>query len=53
MVALLVSHQPADALQASETTAFICEGRVIAQQPTRKLLNESKLPEVNEYLGNL
>jgi thiamine transport system ATP-binding protein len=53
MVALLVSHQPADALQASETTAFICEGRVIAQQPTRKLLNESNLSEVNEYLGNL
>jgi thiamine transport system ATP-binding protein len=53
MVALLVSHQPADALQASETIAFICEGRVIAQQPTRKLLNEAKLPEVNEYLGNL
>jgi thiamine transport system ATP-binding protein len=53
MVALLVSHQPADALQASETTAFIYAGHVIAQQPTRKLLNESKLPEVNEYLGNL
>ncbi len=51
MVALLVSHQPADALQASEITAFICEGRVIAQQPTRKLLNESNLSEVNEYLG--
>ena len=53
MVALLVSHQPADALQASETTAFICQGRVIAQQPTRKLLNESNLSEVNEYLGNM
>ncbi len=52
MVALLVSHQPADALQASETTAFICNGRVIAQEPTRRLLNESKLPEINEYLGN-
>jgi thiamine transport system ATP-binding protein len=53
MVALLVSHQPADALQASETTAFVYNGRVITQQPTRKLLNESKLSEVNEYLGNL
>jgi len=53
LVALLVSHQPADALQASETTAFVCEGRVIAHQSTRKLLNESKLTEVNEYLGKL
>jgi thiamine transport system ATP-binding protein len=53
MVALLVSHQPSDALQASETTAFVYDGRVIAQESTRKLLKESKLLEVNEYLGYL
>lgn len=53
MVALLVSHQPSDALRASQSTAFVCNGHVIAQESTRKLLNESNLTEVKEYLGNL
>ena len=52
MAALLVSHQPGDALIASERTAFIHEGRVIALQPTRQLLEKPDLVEVRSYLGS-
>ena len=51
MVALLVSHQPRDALIASSRTAFICDGRVRALQPTAELIEQSRLPEVRDYLG--
>ena len=51
MVALLVSHQPSDAMLASNNTAFISNGRVLACQPTEQLLNQSSLAEVNDYLG--
>ena len=53
MAALLVSHQPRDALIASDRTAFISDGRVIALQPTRQLLEETDLVEVRSYLGSL
>lgn len=53
MLALLVSHQPRDATIASERTAFIDDGRVIAVEPTAELLESSALPEVREYLGSL
>jgi len=53
MAALLVSHQPRDALIASDRTAFISDGRVIALQPTRQLLEETDLVEVRSYLGLL
>ena len=53
MAALLVSHQPGDALIASHRTAFIHDGRVIALQPTRQLLEKSDLVEVRGYLGSL
>ena len=53
MAALLVSHQPGDALIASDRTAFIHDGRVIALQPTRQLLEKSDLVEVRRYLGSL
>ncbi|TNF88836.1 MAG: hypothetical protein EP300_06890 [Gammaproteobacteria bacterium] len=52
MTALLVSHQPRDALLASERTAFICDGRVLALQPTTELLERSPLAAVGEYLGS-
>ena len=52
MTALLVSHQPRDALLASERTAFICDGRVVALQPTAELLERSPLAAVREYLGS-
>jgi len=52
MVALLVSHQPRDALMASERTAFVCEGRIEALQPTAELLEQSASPAVRAYLGS-
>ncbi|MCP4391107.1 MAG: ATP-binding cassette domain-containing protein [Gammaproteobacteria bacterium] len=53
MMALLVSHQPRDALGASERTAFINDGRVVTLQPTAELLEHSDLPEVRDYLGSM
>ena len=51
MCALLVSHQPSDALLASRRTAFINNGQVIKIDETKKLLNQSGLAEINQYLG--
>lgn len=53
MAALLVSHQPRDALIASDRTAFVQNGRIIALQPTRQLLEDTDLVEVRSYLGSL
>jgi len=53
MAALLVSHQPRDALIASDRTAFVYNGRIITLQPTRQLLEETDLVEVRNYLGSL
>ena len=49
--ALLVSHQPRDAILASARTAFIHEGRVAAIAPTAEMLNNPALPEIRDYLG--
>ena len=51
MTALLVSHQPRDALIASARTAFLCDGRIEALQPTVELLEQSPSPAVRDYLG--
>lgn len=53
MAALLVSHQPSDALIASDRTAFVQDGRIIALQPTRQLLEKPDLEDVHNYLGSL
>ena len=53
MAALLVSHQPGDALLASARTAFVHRGRIISVESTATLLEHSDLPEVREYLGSL
>lgn len=53
MVAMLVSHQPRDALIASPRTAFICDGRVATLQATVELLEQSQLPDVRNYLGTM
>ena len=53
MAALLVSHQPNDALIASSRTAFICAGRVAALAPTAQLLQQQEPLELREYLGTL
>jgi thiamine transport system ATP-binding protein len=52
MTALLVSHQPGDALIASKHTAFICEGRVTAFAPTAQLLAKSEPSQLRDYLGS-
>ena len=52
MMALLVSHQPRDALIASARTAFVCEGRILSLKSTAELLEQSTLPAVREYLGS-
>ena len=51
MCALLISHQPEDALKASARTAFINEGKVLAVDDSEKLLQHSELAEVQHYLG--
>ncbi|MCP4076583.1 MAG: ATP-binding cassette domain-containing protein [Gammaproteobacteria bacterium] len=53
MIALLVSHQPDDALQASGRTAFIHQGRVCAIDETAKLLNNTDNKDIRSYLGSL
>ncbi len=51
MSALMVSHQPGDALLASERTAFIHHGRVTAIAPTAELLANTEQSEIRQYLG--
>ena len=51
MCALLVSHQPTDALLASKRTAFVHHGQIFKIDETEKLLNRSDLTEINKYLG--
>jgi thiamine transport system ATP-binding protein len=53
MVALLVSHQPRDALLASARTAFVNAGSIIAVEQTADLLDHSRMPEVRDYLGSV
>jgi len=53
MMALMVSHQPADALKASKRTAFIDNGQVIALQDTERLLNNVEHVEIAQYLGSI
>lgn len=53
MMALLVSHQPNDALIASPRTAFIHQGRVLSIQATSHILEETETVEIREYLGSL
>jgi thiamine transport system ATP-binding protein len=52
MAALLVSHQPGDALIASARCAFVCEGRISALAATAQLLAASEPPQLREYLGS-
>lgn len=51
MIALMVSHQPSDALLASKRTAFIDNGRVISIQETADLLNDRHRKEILNYMG--
>lgn len=59
MTALFVSHQPSDALLASEHCAFIHKGKVLELTTTESLLNNPTLSEmksevkseIKDYLG--
>lgn len=51
MHALLISHQPEDALKASTRTAFINQGKVLVIDDTVELLKRSNIPEIKMYLG--
>ena len=53
MMALLVSHQPSDALIASERTAFIDQGKILTIESSARLLTESSDPVIRQYLGLL
>ena len=48
---MLVSHNPEDALYAASRTAFLSNGRIIAFEPTRQLLQRRDLPEIESYIG--
>ena len=52
LAVIMVSHQPGDARIASERTAFINQGRVIALAPTDELLDHSSSTEIRNYLGS-
>ena len=53
LAALLVSHQPQDALIASARTAFVNEGRIVTIEPTQQLLENSDDPAIRDYLGSM
>ncbi|MCP3907889.1 MAG: ATP-binding cassette domain-containing protein [Oceanicoccus sp.] len=52
MIALMVSHQPVDAMLASKQTAFINNGQVIALSATEQLLKNSHNDDIRNYLGS-
>lgn len=52
MTALLVSHQPRDALIASARTAFVSNGRIEALLATNEMLETTTLASVRDYLGS-
>ena len=51
IMALLVSHQPSDAILASERCAFISEGKVLVIGETKQILQHPKQAEIKNYLG--
>ena len=51
MHALFISHQPEDALKASDRTAFINEGKVLVIDDSDTLFNRSDLSQIKRYLG--
>ena len=51
MTALFVSHQPSDALIASQRIAFIHNGKVLDIDDSKSMLENSQHTEIKEYLG--
>ena len=48
---LMVSHDPGDARQIAETTAFLANGRIVATGPTKQVLDNPPAQEIADYLG--
>ncbi len=53
IAALFVSHQPSDALIASQRCAFIHQGEVLELADCKAMLNSPSHPEIKEYLGTV
>jgi len=53
MAALFVSHQPSDALIASQRCAFIHQGEVLELADCEAMLNNPSHSEIKEYLGTV
>ena len=53
IMALLVSHQPSDAILASERCAFINEGKVLIVGEAKQILQQPEQAEIKNYLGLL
>jgi thiamine transport system ATP-binding protein len=53
IMALLVSHQPSDAILASERCAFINEGKVLIVGDAKQILQQPEQAEIKNYLGLL
>ncbi|PID33878.1 MAG: thiamine ABC transporter ATP-binding protein [Thiotrichales bacterium] len=51
MAALLISHQPSDALRASKRTAFINQGKIHRIGKTTEILNDDSDAIIKHYLG--
>ncbi len=51
LTVLMVSHQPEDARRIAERTAFVFEGRVLAEGPTAAMLDAPPVSELAAYLG--
>ena len=51
IAALMVSHQPRDALLAAPRTAFVLDGRIETTGPSAELIEDPALPALRDYLG--
>lgn len=52
LTAILVSHQPEDALYAAAFTAFMSKGQIVALKPTAALFADKALAGLEDYLGS-
>jgi thiamine transport system ATP-binding protein len=53
LTVLMVTHQPEDAKQGADFTAFVDHGEIIALRPTAELLASTDVPGLDAYLGAL
>ena len=52
LAVLMVSHHPDDARFIAERTAFVHGGRILELGETRRVLGDSRSPELRAYLGD-